>query len=180
MNPVFSRSNVAFVCAVTLALTLGGCAARTTTGSTVATGSAPLAPGEIRQLRPSMAVDQGWQPDLGAAQKRAQESGRLVVAFFAAPHCPPCVHMKTDVLPQPAVQAALAQGEAVMIDTQATPSMIRKYAITGTPTLLVMDGAGREISRTVGYVDANQVVAILANAGVTAKPAKASKKTARR
>ncbi len=180
MKPVFSRSNVAIVCAVTLAMTLSGCATRTITGSTVSAGPAPLASGEIRQLRPAMAVGQGWQSDLGAAQQRAQESGRMVVALFAAPQCPPCIRMKADVLPQPAVQAALAQGEAVMIDTQAAPAMVGKYGITGTPTLLVMDGAGREISRTVGYVDANQIVVILANAGVTAKPAKASKKSARR
>ena len=180
MKSVFFRSNFVLVCAATLAMTLSGCTARTTTSSTVSADRAPLAPGEIRQLRPSMAVDQGWQADLGSAQQRAQESGRRVVAFFAAPHCPPCIHMKADVLPQPAVQAALAQGEAVMIDTQANPSMIRKYAITGTPTLLVMDGEGREVSRTVGYVDANQIVAILANAGVTAKPVKAAKKSARR
>lgn len=180
MKSVFSRSNVVFLCAATLAMSLSGCTARTNTTSTVTADRAPLAPGEIRQLRPSMAVDPGWQSDLGAAQQRAQQSGRPVVAFFAAPHCPPCIHMKADVLPQPAVQAALAQGEAVMIDTQANPSMIRKFAITGTPTLIVMDGEGREVSRTVGYVDANQVVAILANAGVTSKPAKATKKSARR
>ena len=111
-----------------------------------------LQPGEVRQIRTAMAPLPGWNADLADAMERAAERNCRVVVNFSSPYCPPCNRMKQDVLGLPGVGAALRDYECVMVDTQADPRLVGQYAISGTPTTLVMEPDGRQVARHVGYL----------------------------
>lgn len=136
--------------------------------SSVSTGQ--LQPGEVRQIRTAMAPPQGWNGDLQGALQRAGESNRRVVVNFSSPNCPPCSRMKQDVLGRASVGAALRDYECVMVDTQADPRVVGQYAITGTPTTLVMEPDGRQVARHVGYLgEAEFLHLVTAPGGAAAK-----------
>lgn len=87
---------------------------------------------------------------LDLALARARSSGKPVLADFSAIWCPACRRLHAEVFTDPAVKAAIRSGyELSRIDYEApeAPAFMARYAVSGFPTLLLLDGEGRLLRR---------------------------------
>jgi len=104
-----------------------------------------------------------WHTSFAAAQAEAQHEGRRLFVDFQASWCPPCVVMAHDVWPDPEVGRALSAGFVpVSIDVDAdTEGVAAVYAVSGIPTVLVLDSGGRVLRRGT-YMSRSQLLRFLA------------------
>lgn len=89
-----------------------------------------------------------WRSDLDEALADARTTGRIVFVDFHATWCPPCITMKHDVWPDPAVGTAMKAGFIpVAIDVDRDPRTSSRYDVRAIPTLLVLDSDGAVLDR---------------------------------
>jgi thiol:disulfide interchange protein len=99
-----------------------------------------------------------WEHDLAAAQKRALKEGKPLFVDIWAEWCPPCQHLKNNVFPSPDAQKALARYVPVSLMTEtkgrqpnpANMKIAAQFRVEAYPTLLILDGHGKESKRQVG------------------------------
>lgn len=103
-----------------------------------------------------------WRTDLDAALVEARLTRKRVFVDFSADWCPPCITMKHDVWPDPAVERALAQSYVpVLIDVDRDDAVPARYGVRGIPTVVVLDDAGQVIRRGT-FLSAAAMVRFLA------------------
>jgi thiol:disulfide interchange protein DsbD len=101
-----------------------------------------------RQTKPTPApVPQSAPPFFVAAFERARAAGRPVVLDFWARWCVPCVRLKNETLEDPAVSAALAKVELVMIDLDKYPQLGEAYGVAAVPDVVFVDRDGLIVDR---------------------------------
>ncbi len=74
--------------------------------------------------------------------------------YFGASWCGPCVAMKTNVLSQPEVKAAMMVKFGMfitVIDVDTTPKVATEFNITALPTFLIIQG-NEVVKRNIGYM----------------------------
>ncbi|MEM8875019.1 MAG: thioredoxin family protein [Planctomycetota bacterium] len=102
-----------------------------------------------------------WQTDIEAALANGEESGTPSLLYFTADWCPPCKQMKKTTWVDDSVVAALEDYTPVYIDADSQPQVLQSYGVSAIPTIVLVDPAGEELFRTVGYVEAKALVATL-------------------
>ena len=108
-----------------------------------------------------------WRTDLDAALADAASTNQTVLLRFTATWCAPCRVMDIRVWPDPTVQAELAEDHIIVksdIDEESSQLLARKYGVRGVPTLLLLDSAGKEISRA-GFMSSPETVKFLMTTG---------------
>lgn len=102
-----------------------------------------------------------WRTDLDAALVEARLTGKQVLVDFSADWCPPCIAMKHDVWPDPAVERALTQSYVpLLIDVDRDNTAAERYGIGAIPTVLVLDETGRVVRRAT-FLSASAMVSFL-------------------
>jgi thiol:disulfide interchange protein DsbD len=104
--------------------------------------------------RAQAAAPAGWlEQDLEAAQARAKASGKLVLVDVYADWCAQCKELDETTWPDPRVAAWLqANAVAVRIDTFKTRKDLEsRLRILSYPTVILLDGQGRELRRIEGF-----------------------------
>ncbi len=107
----------------------------------------------VQEAAPDQA---GWlQQDLETALARAKASGKPVLVDVYAEWCAECKELDTKTWPDPQVAAWVRdRAVAVRIDTYAVrEDLAKRLGILGYPTVLLLDGDGRELRRVVGFQD---------------------------
>jgi protein disulfide-isomerase len=112
----------------------------------------------------AMAEEATWLTDLAKAQAKAKAEKKLVLMdFTGSDWCPPCKALHKNVLTSKAfVDYAKDNLVLVLVDfprtrklpaeqQQANDALAKKFKIQGFPTVVVLDGAGKELSKDVGY-----------------------------
>jgi thiol:disulfide interchange protein DsbD len=95
----------------------------------------------------------------------------MLVDFFAT-WCNPCKAMDAKTFRDPEVVRALEEVVPVRIDAEGTEpvhgyvgeALASRYRVVSYPTLILMDGDGREIARSRGYKSPTQFLAWLRSA----------------
>lgn len=89
-----------------------------------------------------------WQTDLETAQRKARDSGRLVLLHFGGPWCEPCRRLEQQVFGQPGFGHDLAaRYVAVKVDPRQQPKLAEKYGVHAVPTDVVTTARGQLVMK---------------------------------
>jgi protein disulfide-isomerase len=102
-----------------------------------------------------------WESSLEAAQRRAAETGRLVLVHFGAPWCAPCRRME-QAFSQPGFGRELNQHYvAVKLNRDHYPATARRLGVDAIPADVVLTPDGQILHRMQGARSADRYVAAL-------------------
>ncbi len=110
------------------------------------------------------AAEGEWLTDLAKAQEKAKAEKKLVLMdFTGSDWCPPCKNLHKTVLTSEEFNK-FAKENLVLVELDfpnnkpqsaelkaANKELAKKFEIKGYPTIIVLDAAGKEIFRKVGY-----------------------------
>lgn len=125
-------------------------------------------PSDESRLRPrpkAQASDSTWSTDFSRSLEQARADGKTVLLdFTGSDWCPWCIKFDHEVL-ETAQFASYAQSklELVLVDfprtqpqdaalKQANRALADRYHVTGYPTFVLVNYAGNELGRQVGYM----------------------------
>jgi thiol:disulfide interchange protein DsbD len=114
-----------------------------------------LLPGAPAQAQ-APAVPPGWlEQDLESALAQAKATGRPVLVDIYADWCAQCKELDEKTWPDPQVAAWIQDhAVAVRIDTyQKRRDLAPRLRILSYPTVLLLDGEGKEQRRILGFQD---------------------------
>ena len=108
-----------------------------------------------------------WLTDVPAALQKAKAENKMVLLdFTGSDWCGWCMKLKAEVFQHPAF-IAFAKANFVMVELdyphktpqsdelkQANAALAKQYEITGYPTVIVLNGAGEQVDKTVGFISA--------------------------
>jgi thiol:disulfide interchange protein DsbD len=84
----------------------------------------------------------------------------MIIDFWAE-WCTACKELDRTAWADPGVRAEASRFVAVKVDTDRYPEVAEKYGIVGMPTVVFIDGRGREVpERVTGAVDGPEMVRI--------------------
>ncbi len=103
-----------------------------------------------------------WQPELEAAQRTAEQSGRLVLIHFWAEWCGACQGMERQVFSRADVAAAVERGYVpVKLNADENSRLAQEFRITALPTTIIVTPQGRELDRAHGALPASDYISML-------------------
>jgi protein disulfide-isomerase len=112
-----------------------------------------------------VAAEDQWMTDLPKAQAKAKAEKKLVfMDFTGSDWCPPCIELKKNVLSSPEFEK-FAKENLVLVEVdfptskpqteelkKANEALSQKFKVEGFPTVVVLDGDGKQLSRGEGFV----------------------------
>jgi thioredoxin-like negative regulator of GroEL len=102
-----------------------------------------------------------WETNFARATSAARETNRPMLVEFWATWCETCAAMDANVYSDGRVASAMSKVIPVRVDIDREPGISRKYEISGTPTLMLMDAYGNELFRFTGSLSLDRVVQLL-------------------
>ncbi|MEA1876164.1 MAG: thioredoxin family protein [Bacteroidota bacterium] len=99
--------------------------------------------------------------DYNYAMDLAKQKGQKILLDFETTWCGPCKTMDQYVYTADTVISATKNLTAVKIDGDEHRDLVKKYNISGYPTLVLLDKEGQEIARGVGYQSVVKVLGLV-------------------
>lgn len=108
---------------------------------------------------------EGWETDFNKGLATAAAEGRtMLVEFTGSDWCPPCMHLRSKVLPTQEFKDFAEKNKLVLVELdfpraqdkvtpeerKAREELSETYGIDGFPTMLVTDGKGTPYAKIVG------------------------------
>ncbi len=101
-------------------------------------------------------------PDpIGPALELALQEGKPLFLDFYAEWCAPCHTLEEEILPAPAVKAALANFRFLRVDTDESPQATQCLKAFGLPTIVVLSPDGEELLRHEGLLGSAELASRL-------------------
>ncbi len=116
----------------------------------------------------TVAVEAGpkaWmEQDLEGALKKAKAEHKLVLVDVYAEWCAQCKELDEKTWPDAEVKAWIAKNAiAIRIDTdKQRPDLAKKLEIRSYPSVILLDGEGREVGRSLGFQKPQNMLVFLA------------------
>jgi thiol-disulfide isomerase/thioredoxin len=119
----------------------------------VAAAAALLASGTARGEGGGLAFEPG-PPPFATVLAKAKAEKKVVFVDFTTAWCGWCKKLEQDTFSQPTVAAAMTGFVCVHVDAEKGegPTLAKRYGAHGFPTMVVVDDAGEEVDRIVGYL----------------------------
>jgi thiol-disulfide isomerase/thioredoxin len=112
--------------------------------------------------RPRATVPFTWGHNLDAALAQAKAGGRKVLIDFETTWCGPCKSMDEWVWTDAEVAALLnANYVGVKLDGDIEKALVKRFTVAGYPTMLVLDAAGTQGPRLLGYQSSKEILTAL-------------------
>lgn len=103
-----------------------------------------------------------WMSDYTKAKQAAVTQSKPMLIMFTASWCGPCQRMKSTTLSEPSVEKAIEESFVpVMIDTDANPTVTRKFGITAMPTMVVVHPVTEKVDQVRGSMGRTEFMAFL-------------------
>jgi thiol-disulfide isomerase/thioredoxin len=113
--------------------------------------------------RPRAKVPFEWNHALAPALAKAKTEKKLVFIDFETTWCGPCKSMDEWIWTDADVATAMSgKYIGVKLDGDVEKAIVAKYKVAGYPTMLVVDGAGNEVWRAVGYQSSKEMLDLIA------------------
>jgi thiol-disulfide isomerase/thioredoxin len=129
------------------------------------TKAADRAPDDMvgpERSRPRATAAFAWGHALDVAQAAAKKDGKYVFIDFETTWCGPCHSMDEWIWTDAEVASKLNAGYVgVKLDGDIEKALVKRYKVVGYPTMIVLDGAGKEVKRLVGYQSSKEMLAAL-------------------
>jgi len=106
-----------------------------------------------------------WIESFAPALERAAEQTRPILVDVWAVWCVPCKEMDETTYRDARVVELAAGFVPLKIDADVATSFVERYRVDAFPTLLFLDGRGREISRWRGAITAGPLAGLLERVG---------------
>lgn len=124
-------------------------------------------PGPVPPPRAADETEIAWfAGGVDAAFAASRESGRPVLLYWGAEWCPDCQQLKSSVFSRPDFIARSQLFVPVYLDGDLPGAQQwgDVFRVTGYPTMVILDGDRREITRLAGGMDLNLYAELLDNA----------------
>jgi thiol-disulfide isomerase/thioredoxin len=109
--------------------------------------------------RPRAKVPFEWNHSFTDTLAKAKAAKKLVFIDFETTWCGPCKSMDEWIWTDADVAAALTAGfVGVKLDGDVEKALVKRYKVAGYPTMLVVDGNGKEVWRAVGYQSSKEML----------------------
>jgi thiol-disulfide isomerase/thioredoxin len=101
-----------------------------------------------------------WVHNLDAALATAKASNKHVIIDFETTWCGPCHSMDEWIWTDAEVASVLNGGfVGVKLDGDIEKALVKRFSVSGYPTMVVLDPAGKETLRMVGYQSSKEILA---------------------
>lgn len=100
-----------------------------------------------------------WSDSVKDSFADAGKDGKPLLIDVWAVWCAPCKLMDRTTYRDPHVIEGAKKFVALKIDADIQKNFIERYQVDAFPTVLFLDGEGREIARRMGFVDAKTILA---------------------
>ena len=110
-----------------------------------------------------------WLTDLPPALAKAKETGQPIMIDFYADWCGPCKMLDAETYSDDRVAHASTNLVMVRIDVDRNQPLSSRYGVQMIPTILVLDAAGREVARAVGFTSVQPMLKMMERATAKAK-----------
>jgi thioredoxin-like negative regulator of GroEL len=98
-----------------------------------------------------------WSSDVTATLKESASSGKPLMVDVWAVWCKPCKLMDETTYRDPSVIREAGSTVPLKIDADVQTAFVDRYQVEVFPTILFLDGVGREVSRIEGLADASRL-----------------------
>ena len=102
-----------------------------------------------------------WMTDFEDAKKLAIASNRLILVDFWATWCAPFNKMESESWKKNEIKDLMKSYVPLKINIDYNKTIARKYGISSIPNVLILDGNGKIIYQTKGYMSKNQLMNLL-------------------
>ncbi len=111
------------------------------------------------RARPRATTPFTWGKQLAAALTSAKASNKKIFIDFETDWCGPCHQMDQWIWTDAEVAGELNAGFiGVKLDGDLEKAAVTKYKVAGYPTMIVLDGTGKELWRVVGYQSSKEIL----------------------
>ena len=101
-----------------------------------------------------MAEEIVWGKSLRSASEQAGKENKLVLLAFFSPDCEPCIKMDKCTLITESVREYITRYFVpVKYESGIDSEQFMRFGITAKPAVIVLDSAGNEILRKIGYFE---------------------------
>lgn len=112
--------------------------------------------------RPRTGVPFVWGHNITEALAKAKAAKKNVFIDFETDWCGPCKSMDEWVWTDADVAEQLRSGYiGVKLDGDIEKASVKRFAVSGYPTMIVLDSTGKEVWRAVGYQSSKELLARL-------------------